>query len=79
MRGLWFSRCHICLVGAFVVNPGDGVNTDIGGLNNRNYIDVTFPAISITVDGVVYDLDYDATDRIYVAGTLGRGAWVLEE
>jgi photosystem II stability/assembly factor-like uncharacterized protein len=26
----------------------------------------------------VYDLSFDATDRIIVAGTLGRGAWVLE-
>jgi hypothetical protein len=27
----------------------------------------------------VYDLDYDAQDRIFVAGTLGRGAWLLQE
>lgn len=27
----------------------------------------------------VYDLDYDVQDRIFVAGTLGRGAWVLRE
>ncbi|NOT01686.1 MAG: RTX toxin [Phycisphaerales bacterium] len=26
----------------------------------------------------VYDLDYDPTDRKFVAGTLGRGAWLLE-
>lgn len=25
----------------------------------------------------VYDLSFDATDRILVAGTLGRGAWIL--
>jgi photosystem II stability/assembly factor-like uncharacterized protein len=25
----------------------------------------------------VFDLDYDAVDRVFVAGTLGRGAWVL--
>lgn len=27
----------------------------------------------------VYDLDYDAQDRIFVAGTLGRGGWLLQE
>jgi hypothetical protein len=27
----------------------------------------------------VLDLDYDAGDRVFVAGTLGRGAWVLDE
>jgi hypothetical protein len=26
----------------------------------------------------VFDLDYDPTDRVLVAGTLGRGAWILE-
>jgi hypothetical protein len=26
----------------------------------------------------VYDLGFDATDRILVAGTLGRGAWILK-
>jgi hypothetical protein len=26
----------------------------------------------------VYDLEYDASDRVFVAGTLGRGAWVLQ-
>ena len=25
----------------------------------------------------VWDLDYDATDDVLVAGTLGRGAWTL--
>ncbi|HTD67964.1 MAG TPA: hypothetical protein VK846_15675, partial [Candidatus Limnocylindria bacterium] len=29
---------------AVVVSPADGGNIDIGELNNRNYIDVTFPA-----------------------------------
>ncbi len=27
----------------------------------------------------VYDLEFDARDRILVAGTLGRGAWVLDD
>ncbi|MCH8911071.1 MAG: RTX toxin [Chloroflexi bacterium] len=27
----------------------------------------------------VYDLDYDPVDRVFVAGTFGRGAWVLHE
>ena len=27
----------------------------------------------------VYDLEYDAQDRVFVAGTLGRGAWVLDD
>ncbi len=28
---------------------------------------------------VTYDMDYDATDDILVAGTLGRGAWALRD
>lgn len=28
-------------------------------------------------NALVYDLDYDATDDVLVAGTLGRGAWML--
>ena len=27
----------------------------------------------------IYDLDYDIADRVFVAGTFGRGAWVLQE
>jgi len=27
----------------------------------------------------VYDLEFDAQDRLFVAGTLGRGAWVLND
>jgi hypothetical protein len=27
----------------------------------------------------VYDLEFDAQDRVFVAGTLGRGAWVLKD
>ena len=27
----------------------------------------------------VFDLEFDAQDRVFVAGTLGRGAWVLRD
>ena len=28
-------------------------------------------------DAIVYDLEYDATDNVLVAGTMGRGAWMV--
>jgi hypothetical protein len=27
---------------------------------------------------VIYELEFDHTDRVLLAGTLGRGAWVLD-
>ncbi|MDZ4685792.1 MAG: choice-of-anchor D domain-containing protein, partial [Planctomycetaceae bacterium] len=29
-------------------------------------------------NALVYDMDYDATDNVLVAGTLGRGAWTID-
>jgi hypothetical protein len=30
-------------------------------------------------DVIVYDLEYDATDNVLVAGTMGRGAWLVND
>lgn len=59
---------------------GVAVGTDTGvfmalapAFNVWNQLGTGLPTVP------VYDLDYDAADRIFVAGTLGRGAWLLQE
>jgi photosystem II stability/assembly factor-like uncharacterized protein len=54
------------------------IGTDIGvfiadgpNFNNWQRLGECLPRVP------VYDLDYDSVDEILIAGTLGRGAWLL--
>ena len=59
---------------AAVVGTDTGVYIAVGPtFNVWNQLGTGLPTVP------VYDLDYDAQDRIFVAGTLGRGAWLLRE
>jgi hypothetical protein len=59
---------------AVVVGTDTGVYIALGpAFNVWNQLGTGLPTVP------VYDLDYDAQDRIFVAGTLGRGAWLLQE
>lgn len=56
----------------------------VGGLSGVSVMDVTDPGVWDQLgtglpNMLVYDLDYDPVDDVLVAGTLGRGAWLLED
>ena len=55
------------------------VGTDAGVLAAQEpHFDRWFLLGEDLPDVVVYDLDYDAADDLLLAGTLGRGAWTLD-
>ena len=59
---------------AVVVGADTGVYIALAPtFNTWNKLGTELPTVP------VYDLDYDAQDRIFLAGTLGRGAWLLQE
>ena len=54
----------------------------VGGRTGVTHMFVSDPGVWRTLDAAlptvpVYDLDYDVTDDVLVAGTLGRGAWIV--
>jgi len=56
------------------------VGTDVGVFRARGPDFNAWAELACGLPRVpVYSLDYDATDNVFVAGTLGRGAWVLAE
>lgn len=56
------------------------VGTDTGVYSARGPTFENWAQFSTGIPRVpVFDLDYDPQDRIFVAGTLGRGVWVLRE
>ena len=64
---------------ADLVSPTDGANIDIGELNNRNYIDVTFPNPSVTYSG--YSIDENSIEDLsaeFILGGPGLGSVVLD-
>jgi hypothetical protein len=64
---------HGAVDDALVVGTSSGVFyarvSGLGGAASWNKFGSNLP------DVIVYDLEYDATDNVLVAGTLGRGAW----
>ncbi|MCH8148859.1 MAG: hypothetical protein IH987_12815, partial [Planctomycetes bacterium] len=69
--------------GEFVTSAGeDGlvVGTNIGAFLSLRTALGTWNEIGTNLPNVpVWDLDYDATDDVLVAGTLGRGAWTIPD
>ena len=68
--------------GEFLTSAGEGglvVGTNVGVFLSRRTALGTWNRIGTNLPNVpVWDLDYDATDDVLVAGTLGRGAWMIE-
>ena len=59
-------------IGALVVGGALEVFTElVNAVGSWAEIGLNLP------NAVVYDLDYDMTDDVLVAGTMGRGAWML--
>ena len=61
--------------GAFIAR-GDGSSVNDGGGSPIPFTD--WATLGVGLPPVpVYDLEYDPTDEVLVAGTLGRGAWAV--
>ncbi|NEP12654.1 MAG: DUF4347 domain-containing protein [Symploca sp. SIO2C1] len=53
-------------------NRGIFASNEGSGFSNWSKVGIGLPNVP------VWDLDYDLTDNVLVAGTLGRGAWLIE-
>lgn len=65
------------LFDAIVVGTGSGVYfsplTSFGTIGSWVNLGANLP------NAIVYDMEYDSTDDVLVAGTMGRGSWILND